>query len=71
MAPRAAAIATAAALRSTDPALASSASSVPALSAIRSFGSCSSALPLVGSEFVSTRRQNRRPFVQGAPVRRW
>ena len=50
---------------------ASSARSVPALSAIRSFGSCSSALPLVGSEFVSTRRQNRsplRPRCAGAQV---
>ena len=57
--------------RAAEPAVGSSAKSVAALSAISSFGTCSSALPLVGSEFVRTSRQKRRPFVQGAPVRRW
>jgi hypothetical protein len=61
----------ASAIRATLPVPGSSASRVAALSAIRSFGSCSSAFPLVGSEFVRTSRQKRRPFFQGAPVRRW
>ncbi len=41
----------------------------PAEIVITIFGTCSSALPLVGSEFVKTRRQKRRKFVHGAPVR--
>ncbi len=60
-----------AAMRATLPATGSSASKVPALSAITHFGTCSSALPLVGSEFVATSRQKRRKLVHGAPVRRW
>ena len=70
-APRAAASSAAAAIRATLPAVGSSASSMPALSAITHFGTCSSALPLVGSEFVATSRQKRAKFVHGAPVRRW
>ncbi len=70
-APSPAAIATAAAVRASDPADGSSARRVAALSAISSFGICSRAFPLVGSELVRTSRQKRRPFVHGAPVRRW
>ena len=52
-------------------AVGSSASSVAALSAMTIFGTCSSMLPLVGSELVATSRQKRVKLVHGAPVRRW
>jgi hypothetical protein len=70
-APATAARAATTATLSSDPAVGSSASNVAALSVSRSFGTCSSAFPLVGSESVSTRRQKRSPFSHGAPVRRW
>ena len=70
-APSTATITTAATARASEPAVGSSATSVAAPSAMSSFGTCSRAFPLVGSEFVRTRRQKRSPFVQGAPVRRW
>ena len=41
-----------------------------AISAIKNFGTCSRAFPLVGSLLLRTSRQKRRKFVQGAPVRR-
>ena len=53
-----------------EPVPGSSASNAPAEIVITIFGICSRALPLVGSEFVRTRRQKRRKFVHGAPVRR-
>jgi hypothetical protein len=58
-------------MRAIDEAVGSSARRVAALREISILGTCSSALPLVGSELVSASRQKRRPLVMGAPVRRW